>query len=165
MKRCDGLRLVVLFGICSFLAGAVKQKGGYNLQIDRYSTAYRLRLVKAGQAFAEWCAHRNLHLASLVTVPASINRALIDYIQHNFSTDAPLWMSVHAVLAIQVKWRPLKGCLRPAWDSIQSWRMTKQVKSRVRMVWTSVGDSLAASGTGPDTLQMSGPSIGSFSRY
>ena len=61
------------------------------------------------------------------------NRALIGFIQYSFESHRPLWIATYAVLAVQNVSRVLKGQLRPAWDSILTWKLSKPVKSRTPM--------------------------------
>jgi hypothetical protein len=62
-----------------------------------------------------------------------MNEVLILYLQHLFDSGKPLWVGKHAVLAVQTLFRPLKGKLRSAWDSIAAWRLQRPVSSRVPM--------------------------------
>jgi len=58
---------------------------------------------------------------------------LIEYIQTLFDRGRPLVLAKETVLAVQTLFRHLKGRLRPAWDSISSWRLREPVRSRVPM--------------------------------
>ena len=66
-----------------------------------------------------------------LSTPKRANEALVEFIQWLFSSGEPVWIAVHALLAVQTARRDLKGSLRPAWDSIQSWRLQMPVRSRV----------------------------------
>ena len=104
-----------------------------NLQQDRSSPAYKQRLVTAGTAFYLWTLRHHLNINTLVTSPLRLNRTLIQYIQQLYSGKKPLWLATHTVLAIQTKWRALKGQLKPSWDSIQSWKLSRPIHSRIPM--------------------------------
>lgn len=115
------------------LAGAAVDDSNavVNLQRERLSPAYRHRLWKAGNLFAQFCqSHHHHHLQHVLMDANRANTALIEFIQHTYEIRRPLWLATHAVLAVQTVNRELKGHLRPAWDSIQSWRLTRPVQSR-----------------------------------
>ena len=101
-----------------------------NLQNSRLSRQYQLRLFQAGQLLFQFCLSTLRDPGVLVSNVKLANEFLIAFIQHLFQTRRPLWIATHAVLAVQIVNRSFRGCLRPAWDSIQSWKLGTPVLSR-----------------------------------
>ena len=101
-----------------------------NLQNSRLSRQYQLRLFQAGQLLFQFCLSTSRDPVVLVSNAKLANEFLIAFIQHLFQTRRPLWIATHAVLAVQTVNRSFRGCLRPAWDSIQSWKLGTPVLSR-----------------------------------
>ena len=104
-----------------------------NLQADRLSLAYKRRLGKAAVLFSQWCQRRGASTAALSKDPVKMNSWLIQYLQTLYDTHRPFWLAKHTVLAMQTLFRPLKGQLRQAWDSVGTWRLQKPVQSRTPM--------------------------------
>ena len=55
---------------------------------------------------------------------------LIGFIQAAYDSHVPFWLALHGVLAMQTRYRHLRGHLRDVWDSLLSWRMVRPVSSR-----------------------------------
>ena len=104
-----------------------------DLQVDRLSAPYRKRLVLAGDSFAEWLVARGQCPSAVLSSSKSAIDALMAFVQHCYETGGALWLATHAVLAVQTSNRSLHGRLRPAWDSIQAWKLQTPVHSRVPM--------------------------------
>ena len=100
------------------------------MQTDRLSVAYRRRLIVAGDKFLDWLSVRGRAPPEVLSSAAAANEALISFIQSCYDNGEALWVPTHAVLAMQTFVRPLKGRLRPAWDSISSWKLMLPVRSR-----------------------------------
>jgi hypothetical protein len=130
--RCIGLTLCILL-ISVESAKLPPQLPAVDLQRDRLSPAYRARLVKSAHAFSQWCARRGTSIAGLSSQVERMNTYLIEYVQLLFTSGQALWKGTHTVLAVQTLHRSLKGKLRPAWDSIQSWKLMRPVRSRIPM--------------------------------
>ena len=105
----------------------------FNLQGDRLSEGYRARLLTAGNALVQFCHNRGVSPAEVLSSPGLANRALVDFVQYLHDTRKPLWLATHAVLSVQTANRFMRGLLRPAWDSISSWKLSIPVKSRTPM--------------------------------
>ena len=103
---------------------------GVILQEARLSAPYRRRLASGAAALAEWASQTGRLIGRELASGPAANEFLIAYIQHVFDTGGPVWLPTHAILAVQTARRDLKGLLRPAWDSIQSWRLMSPVHSR-----------------------------------
>ena len=101
-----------------------------NLQNERLGPAYRRRLRVAGDRLSNYCYDNSISLSDLAEDPAGMNQLLVDFIQYLFSKRVAMWWAIHAILSVQLCYRPLKGQLRMAWDSIESWRLRAPVLSR-----------------------------------
>ena len=104
-----------------------------NLQDDRLSKGYKARLLQAGKMFATFCESQGFVLQHVLHNSPIANTALIAFIQFTYDSRRPIWVGTHAILALQTANRHMKGLLRPAWDSIQSWKLSTPVCSRVPM--------------------------------
>jgi hypothetical protein len=102
-----------------------------DLQRDRISPAYRQRLEVAGERFKRWCHQRRINLADASQNPPYMSSLLTDYLQQLFDEGAAYWWALHAVLYVQTEWRPLRGYLTRAWDSVSTWRLHMPVSSRI----------------------------------
>jgi hypothetical protein len=85
----------------------------------------RRRLRVGGHAFALWCERNDVDLREQLHDVHLINLALISFLQSLFAADGHFWIATHIVLTVQVLFRHLRGNLRPAWDSIQSWQLRR----------------------------------------
>jgi len=101
-----------------------------NLQEVRLSAAYRSRLGKAGSVLAGWARERQVCLEVAALDPEVMTELLISFLQDLFQLGAAHWLGLHAVLAVQTRWRHLKGKLRGAWDSVGSWDLLRPIHSR-----------------------------------
>ena len=104
-----------------------------DLQAERLSAPYRKRLTIAGDKFIAWLHSQGVQPAAALSSAKSANDALIAFVQHCYETGGALWLATHAVLSVQTSVRSLRGRLRPAWDSIQCWKLQTPVRSRVPM--------------------------------
>ena len=104
-----------------------------DLQDNRLSAGYRARLLDAGQLLVGFCHSTNVDPRDVLSRAEVANPTLVAFVQFLHDTRKPLWLATHAVLCVQIANRMMKGSLRPAWDSIASWRLTVPVKSRVPM--------------------------------
>ena len=138
---------LLLVCLCCFVPLFTDATVSVDLQRDRLSPGYRARLMHAGKLFLTFCTNSKHCPNTVLADPQAANSALIDFIQFTFDSRRPIWVAVHAVLALQTANRLLKGALRPAWDSIQSWKLSVPVRSRTLMpieiirgrVWTTRG--------------------------
>jgi hypothetical protein len=114
------------------MTGVLVQRG-LDLQHDRLSAPYRARLEQAGGEFWSWVQKRLAEPGLVLSSAKTANDALTLYLQHLYNIGAPIWRGVHAVLWVQTKARELRGQLRPAWDSVLTWRLSAPVRSRTPM--------------------------------
>ena len=105
--------------------------GRKDLQQARLSEAYKHRLEKSFTVFKSWGSCKKLDVEALSGSGEEMSCALIGFIQDLYEVGGALWVGTHAVLAAQTRWRNLRGQLRPAWDSIQSWKMLVPLTPRV----------------------------------
>ena len=110
--------------------GAPEQK---DLQRDRLSAPYRACLLRGASDFYSFCKRNDCSPERLGQSAAVTSDMLVKYVQHLYDNRKPYWVAKHAVLAMQTVYRQHKGHLRPAWDSIQTWRLEKPVLSRTPM--------------------------------
>jgi hypothetical protein len=113
-----------------------RSEGGFDLQENRITTAYRVRLGEALFDLLLWCGtHHRPMPDDLLGDTAAINTLLIDYVQDLFDrsgrSKTGLRQARHAILALKTKHRHLRGSLRPAWDSVQSWQAVVPLQLRV----------------------------------
>ena len=102
-----------------------------NLQLTRRSVGYRRQLLKAWSALSRFAslegrpepliACRDRHL---------ISDLLVDFCQQLYETGQSIELGKHAILAVQYVARHLKGKLRKAWDSVESWGTELDVRLR-----------------------------------
>ena len=81
--------------------------------------------------FVLWLGQAGLRLKHLESCPRRAGEALVAYIQGLHNQGSPLWVATHTVLALQTRFRHLRGQLRPAWDSFSSWKLQRCVHSRL----------------------------------
>lgn len=102
-----------------------------NLQATRISGSYLKVLGQAWTALIQFCISQGFAQPSTVGKNLSLaNYILVEFIQHLYDTNNTLHLARHAVLAVQTVHRELKRHLKPAWDSIGSWTMDKEVSLR-----------------------------------
>jgi hypothetical protein len=105
-----------------------------NLQQTRRSSQYTAVLSLAYSLLVSFSiSHSSPHPRTLVDQPAAANDLLIEFIQELYDLQKPLYIARHAILAVQHYHRTLKGLLRPAWDSIESWTFELEATSRPPM--------------------------------
>ena len=102
-----------------------------NLQNARLSRPYQNRLAETGKLSFEFCRLSPGESCGLLSDPEPIDPQLIAFIQDLSIKHRRLWIATHAVLAVQAASRSLRGNFRPAWDSIESWKLCTTVHSRV----------------------------------
>ena len=122
--------IVLLVSSTWCLASGTLSVHAGNLQRDRLSQAYRNQMRVGATRFYQFCCQKSIDFDSIVLDPASANAALVAFVQAQFDDKCSLWVSKAAVLGIQTLYRELQGHLRPAWDSISSWKMQTPVLSR-----------------------------------
>jgi hypothetical protein len=92
-----------------------------NLQTSRTSKHYHQQLREALVLFCSHCRTIGSSLVKVCSSPELANTVLIEYIQQLYARGQSLKLATHTVLGTQTAFRPLKGKLRGAWDSIASW--------------------------------------------
>ena len=104
-----------------------------NLQKSLLSQDYRKRLCDALAIFSAFCASSGIPWQSYREDGRRMEVALITFIQHCCDKKLSLSLARHSILAVQKRFRSLKGRLRRAWDSIAAWQLQRPVKSRPPM--------------------------------
>ena len=125
--------------ICFFLAliftceGAVAPKAprALNLQRDRLSLGYRRRLQVAVHMLESWANSNGFNLRGSIKSVKLINELLVSYCQFCYDSGKAYWVALYAVLGIQTIARALKGQLRAAFDSLQTWKLSMPIHSRL----------------------------------
>ena len=95
------------------------------------SEPYRDRLEKGELLFRVFCRRNGSSPEQVAHDPDLASDWLVRYLQWAFDQDEPFSKALHAILAMQTKFRHLRGKLKATWDSIMSWKMTRGVSSRV----------------------------------
>ena len=101
------------------------------LERSRLSRPYRQRLYSALRYFCTYLASLDCILEVVCGTPAGAERHLTKFVQFCYDNGMNIWIPRHAILAVQHLWRGLKGSLKRAWDSIQSWQMTLSARNRI----------------------------------
>ena len=122
------MELLVLLLVCG---GSFVLSAPFNLQDQRLSAGYRARLLEAGSLLVQFCQKQGVPPEAVLSQAKTANFVLVRFVQHLHNSRKPLWLATHAVLAVQNANRAMKGQLRPAWDSISSWRLSVPVRSRI----------------------------------
>jgi len=104
-----------------------------NLQRSRTSGAYRRRMQLAARLFRAWCDREDISAPFCFRKPATANALLVVYIQYLFGANYKYADAKYLVLFVQTRWRHLKGKLRTAWDSIESWAQDVPSGNRIPM--------------------------------
>ena len=95
---------------------------------------YKTRLLQAGKLFASFCDNTNRVPRVVLSSAADANAALVSFIQFTFDSHRPLWVATFAILVVQNVNRLLKGQLRPAWDSVLTWKLSRPIHSRTPLL-------------------------------
>ena len=101
-----------------------------SLERSRTSRTYHLRLNDGLDLFTSWLSQFGIAILTLVAAPLEMDQALCECLSHCFDAGVKLWRARCAVLAVQTRWRVLKGRLPRAWDCIKSWTAKLPVRNR-----------------------------------
>ena len=102
-----------------------------NLQDTRVGRGYLQLLWEGYVLFNHFCLYVLLESTErLCEVADSANRALVAYIQYAYDHQIPFKKCLHGVLGTQHLHKHLRGKLRTAWESIQSW--SDEIPSKLR---------------------------------
>eukprot|EP00933_Yihiella_yeosuensis_P048966 TRINITY_DN45457_c0_g1_i1.p1 TRINITY_DN45457_c0_g1~~TRINITY_DN45457_c0_g1_i1.p1 ORF type:complete len:185 (+),score=15.47 TRINITY_DN45457_c0_g1_i1:2-556(+) len=97
-------------------------KRSRSLADTRLSTAYRQQLNLAHVALCDFFKFRGLKIPGESDLNVEYtNKLLVKFIQHLYETDGFIHVAKYCILSLQNKFRQLKGQLREAWDSYESW--------------------------------------------
>ena len=110
---------------------AVPLRRNLDLQRDRLSAGYRLRLRKALSLLQSWVEGKGVPFLSLGADAFRTSQLLSDFSQFCYSTGRAYWVALYATLGVQTIWRQLRGNIRVAWDALQTWKLSRPVISRV----------------------------------
>jgi len=95
-----------------------------NLQATRLSAGYLRALASAWAALVSFALLAGTDHPSIIARSSErTNLLLIDFIQHAYDMNFFVSVARNAVLVMQTLFRQLRGKLRPAWDSVESWQL------------------------------------------
>ena len=80
---------------------------------------------------SDFCRGHKCSIPALARDVRVLTDMLIRFVSHLQANRRPLWLASDAILAMQTWGRTLKGQIKAAWDSVQSWKMMQPIKSRV----------------------------------
>ena len=105
-----------------------------NLQATRRNKHYIAVLLLCYNLFTAFTIHNQLPSPTeLAEDPSRAESVLERFIQHLYDDDRPMYLAKHTILAMQYYHRSLKGRLRVAWDSIESWGYEQDATNRPPM--------------------------------
>ena len=112
-----------------------------DLQEARISTAYKQVLDTAYGRVVSWCnSHGEALPADLQDEPRKTSDMLARHLQYLFDCNYGVSAGRQALLAVQLRFRHLRGQLTFAWDSMISWEHPHASAcgpSRLQVAWTS----------------------------
>ena len=92
-----------------------------SLERTKLKGVYRQRLAKARAVLTAWAAMRGVSVEALVRSPQILDAHLAHFVQYCRDSSKPLYIAKHAVLAIMLRHRHLRGSLNRTWDGLKSW--------------------------------------------
>ena len=100
------------------------------IERQRVTQLHRNRLRTCLVAFQLWVQSVYPSIADWWESVEGTNQLLCEYINSCHEMGTAQWRGRYAIVAVQTKWRGLKGKLGRAWDAMKSWQMTRLVVSR-----------------------------------
>ena len=100
-----------------------------DLASTRLSVEHRRRIALAWDLFCKWLAFSGFPW-SVPPSPAVASSALVSYIQSLYDAHRPISDAVHAIICVQHQFPQLGGCLKTAWNSIESWKLEVPLSMR-----------------------------------
>ena len=123
------LQLGALWFLCS--TAVLLNRHNIDLQRDRLSVGYRRTLDVSFDRLELWCVLHSKPLPeTIIAEEAAVNRLLVDHVQFLFDEQYGVSAGRHAVLAVQTRFRSLRGRLAEAWDSVRSWEQLAPIRLR-----------------------------------
>jgi hypothetical protein len=105
-----------------------------NLQATRRSGTYRKALLISWNLLAAFCIHHSLAGPRDVGAnPDMANRILIAFCQDLYQNEQAIHLATNSILALQYVHRNLRGQLRAAWDSVETWSQEVDNQNRPPM--------------------------------
>ena len=102
-----------------------------DLVTTRTGEHYRRQLDRSWELLTAFAVERGLPIpATFEDSPKVANTVLCLFIQSEFERGRPVSLAKHAVLAVQTRYRSLRGCLRDSWDALQSWQFELENRTR-----------------------------------
>ena len=99
-----------------------------DLQATRRGLPYRRRLALAWSELSKFA--KSSGWPSPAGLARIANRLLVAFVQQQFDLGRNIGTARHAVLSVQYAHRSLKGHLREAWDSLESWQQEAECGTR-----------------------------------
>ena len=131
---CTGFLLAALL-FCSVSRGSVAAPlapNSLNLQEARVSVAYRHVLDGALARLKTWCAVQGEEQPETFCNDAfQMADLLVRHVQYLYENQFGVSAARQCILAVQTKYRHLRGKLTKSWDSVKSWEMIAPISLRV----------------------------------
>lgn len=128
-------RIVLLLTVCVLRWAATTSQIEYKesgLEKTRVSAVHRKRLDFAWAALADWSRQQKTSYGEWWKHPDSANQISTEFLDYIHDTGRHrIWAGRHAILAVQARYRFLKGKLKRAWDSLSSWQLEIPLNSRL----------------------------------
>ena len=128
---------LVLFLQTAFVTGAPPlARSKVDLQEARLSAGYKQILNTAYVRLVDWCnCHSEPQPTDIQNDPRTMSDMLARHLQFLFDGNYGVSAGRQVLLAVQLKFRHLRGQLTLAWDSIRSWEHIAPIQMRVPMPW------------------------------
>ncbi len=122
-------QLGALWFLCS--TAVLLNRRNIDLQRDRLSVGYRKTQDVSFDRLKLWCVLHSKPLPeTIVAEESTVNRLLVDHVQFLYDEKYGVSAGRHAILAMQTRFRALRGRLREAWDSVRSWEQLAPIRLR-----------------------------------
>ena len=140
MRARHGPQALLLLFLFLWSSGVVGVKllahSAVDLQEARLSTGYKQVLDTAYRRVVSWCnSHSETLPADLQEEPRKMSEMLARHLQYLFEGNYGVSAGRQALLAVQLRFRHLRGQLTLAWDSVRSWEHIAPIQMRVPMPW------------------------------
>ena len=100
------------------------------LEATRTQPVYRGKLARCLRIFYAFASACNVDLAAFSRNLLLAEETAALFVQWCYDRRVPFWMCKHGLLAIQTRWRHLKGTLGRGWDALRSWGLRRPLNSR-----------------------------------
>ena len=113
------------------MARGVANRSSRNLQATLRSREHNARCQEHFHNFVAWARAFDDQIGVRRPSARVANKLLVDYIQFLYDDKRSLTHAVYTVVGIQNHYHQLRRQLRPAWDSILSWKLEEPVSLRI----------------------------------